>query len=153
MNLSISIIRPKTVGILAKFLRPLADENLITVPELQEIILQLKHLAEKGREMPPIDPRLINQEEACAMLSISLAHFKKFERENRLPFKRKMIGTSVRYRNLDVLAFIMSCEDLSSEFPIEEETPQRKPRKPRQAAAEKTVLLTGPAPACDPQSQ
>lgn len=109
-------IRPRTVTLLGKFLRPLADEDLITVPEYQEILVQLKYFAEKGQAMPPIVPRLINQQEAADMLAISLAHFKKFEKDNRLPFKRKMIGTSVRYRNIDVIKFIMSSEDASAYF-------------------------------------
>ena len=40
------------------------------------------------------------------MLGISLANFKK--QEPYLPFKRKYVGHGVRYRNTDVIRFILS---------------------------------------------
>jgi predicted DNA-binding transcriptional regulator AlpA len=107
-----SILRLRTVSLIGKFLRPLADEGLMTVPELNEVATNLRHLATKGTLLPAIPPRLINSAEAAELLGISLAHFKKFEREGRLPFKRRTIGTSVRYRNADVFKFILSDDDL-----------------------------------------
>ena len=44
--------------------------------------------------------------EAASMLGIGLSNFKKLESEGRFPFKRKMVGSSVRYRNTDVYQFI-----------------------------------------------
>ena len=57
--------------------------------------------------MPPITPKLIDQREAAEMLGLGLSNFKKLEKENAFPFKRRMVGSSVRYRNLDVLRYIM----------------------------------------------
>jgi predicted DNA-binding transcriptional regulator AlpA len=115
-----TIIRLRTVKLLGKVMRPLAEENLLSMPELREILAQLRHLAEKGQTMPPVEPRLIDQAEVATMLGISLAQMRKFDREGRLPFKRRMIGTSVRFRNLDVLAFLMGSEEIS--LNTEEET-------------------------------
>ena len=56
--------------------------------------------------MPDVVPRLITMEEAAQMLGISLANFKK--QEPYLPFKRKYVGHGVRYRNTDVIRFILS---------------------------------------------
>ena len=103
-------IRPRTVTLLGKFIKPLTDEGLITVAEHREIISNLKHLATAGSLMPPITPRLISQEEAAKMLGIGYSNFKKLEREGKIIFQRRMVGSSVRYRNLDVLKFIMAEE-------------------------------------------
>ncbi len=99
-------IRRKTVKLLARLVRPLVDEGVITVTEENEIIGNLRHLAEKASLRPPITPKLIDQREAAEMLGISLANFKKIERESGFPFPRKMVGSSVRYRNLEVLEYI-----------------------------------------------
>jgi len=103
-------IRPKTVKLLARFLKPLTDEGVIGVDEEREILSQLNHLAKRGTIMPSIEPKLLDQRSVSEMLSISLASFKKQEREGLFPFKRKMVGSSVRYRNTDVIEYIMSCE-------------------------------------------
>ena len=85
----------------------MTDEDLVTVPEANTIIAELKHLAERGENLPPIMPKLIDQEAAAAMLGIGLSNFKKLERENAFSFKRKMVGTSVRYLNINVLKYII----------------------------------------------
>ena len=101
-------IRPRTVQLIDQFLRPFASEGILTVAEHQEVIAQLKHLATKGTPLPPIEPRLINQREAAEMLGISLANFKKLE--PTFPFSRRMVGSSVRFRNLEVIRFILDDE-------------------------------------------
>ena len=55
------------------------------------------------------------------MLGISLANFKKMEREGKLPIPRKMVGSSVRYRNTDVIKYMLADdgEDGSSVAPVE----------------------------------
>ncbi len=103
-----SAIRPATVRLLAKLMNPLADAGIIQVPEMREIVAQLRHLAVEGRPMPAVAPRLLNQEEAADMLGIGLSHFKKLEKDGHFPFKRKMVGTSVRFRNLDLLDFMLT---------------------------------------------
>jgi excisionase family DNA binding protein len=110
-NAKPSTIRPATVKLLAKLMNPLSDAGLIYVPEMNEIVAQLRHLAVKGCPMPPIAPKLLSLEEAADMLGISYSNFKKLEREGHFPFKRKMVGTSIRFRNLDLLDFMLTDDD------------------------------------------
>ena len=100
------MIRSQTVNLIGKILHPLTESNLIPFPEYREIIAQLRHLANKGEPFPDVVPRLITMDEAARMLGISLANFKK--QEPYLPFRRKYVGHGVRYRNTDVIRFILS---------------------------------------------
>ena len=100
------LIRHQTVVLIGQILHPLTESNLIPFPEYREIIAQLKHIAAKGEPLPIEVPKLITMEEAAQMLGVSLANFKK--QEPYLPFKRKYVGHGVRYRNTDVIKFILS---------------------------------------------
>lgn len=102
------IIRPRTVKLISRFLRPLTDEGLIMVQEEQEVLKNLRHLAEKGNLPPAVVPKLIDQREAATLLGIGYSNFKKLEKDDHFPFKRKMIGAAIRYRNTDILDFILS---------------------------------------------
>ena len=103
-----SSLRIKTVTLLSKLLRPLTEDNLIHWTEYQEIISNLKYLSQRGELLPPMEPRLIDQRGAAEMLGISYTSFKNMERQGKFPFKRKMVGgTSIRYRNRDVLRYMM----------------------------------------------
>ena len=108
-------IRLKTVKLLSRFIKPLAEEGLLTVLEMNEIISQLKHLAEKGTLIPAVMPKLIDQSEAANMLGIGLSNFKKLEKENAFDFTRKMVGSAVRYRNTDIISFIMASEQTDNQ--------------------------------------
>ncbi len=99
-------ITPKTITLISKIIKPISDEGLIPVSEFNEIILQLKHLAEKGTTMPVIIPKLIDQAEAADMLGIGLSNFKKLEKDGAFTFTRRMVGSAVRYRNTDIINFI-----------------------------------------------
>jgi predicted DNA-binding transcriptional regulator AlpA len=101
-------IRPKTVKLLARLIKPLAEEGLILVSEEQAINANLKCLASKGELMPVVVPKLVNQKEAAEMLCLGYSNFKKLEKENVFPFRRRMVGSSVRYRNTDIIEFIMA---------------------------------------------
>ena len=101
-------IRPRTVSLMAKLLKPWIDEGVIGVPEGREIISNLMHLSQRGELIPVVPPKLLNQEEASAMLGISKSSFKKMEAEGKLPIKRTMVGTSVRYLNTAILQFILA---------------------------------------------
>ena len=101
-------IKIKSVKLIARFLRIMSDEDLITVPEMNTILAELKHLAVHGEKMPPIMPKLIKQAEAAEMLSIGFSNFKALEKSGAFPFKRRKIGGAVRYRNTDIIRFIMS---------------------------------------------
>jgi len=104
-------IRPQTVKTVDRILRALSEVDALTVLEANTIIANLRHLSKKGEMLPPITPKLLNQKETSAMLGIGLANFKKMEKAGYFPFKRKMVGTSVRYRNLDVIKYIMSSDE------------------------------------------
>ena len=104
-------IRPQTIILIGKLLHPLTESNLIPFPEYREIIAQLKNLAAKGEPLPDFVPKLIDMNEAAQMLGISLANFKK--QEPLLPFKRKMVGHAVRYRNTDIIRYILANDELA----------------------------------------
>ena len=101
-------IRPRTVKLLSSLIKPWVNEGIILVSEEIEIIKNLKSLAEKGSLAPVIAPKLVDQREAAEMLGLSHSNFKKLERENAFTFSRRMVGSSVRYRNTDLIEFIMS---------------------------------------------
>ena len=101
------LIRPKTVKLLSRLIRPWVDEGVILVSEEKTIIANIKHIAEKGSLAPAVIPKLIDQREAAEMLSLGHSNFKKLEKEGAFPFQRKMVGSSVRYRNTDIIDFIM----------------------------------------------
>ena len=101
------IISMETVRMFKRIMRPIAEEGIISLPEYNEAISQLKSLAEHGKPKPMIIPRLVDMKEAASMLGIGLSNFKKLESENAFPFSRKMIGTSVRYRNTDLYDYLL----------------------------------------------
>jgi len=101
-------IRPRTVSLLSTILKPWIDQGVISVPEAREIIGNLRHLSQRGELIPDVQPRLLTQDEAATMLGICKSNFKKMEAEGKLPINRKMVGTSVRYRNTDIMKFILS---------------------------------------------
>ena len=100
-------ISMETVRMFKRIMRPIAEEGIISLPEYNEAISQLKSLAEHGKPKPMIIPRLVDMKEAASMLGIGLSNFKKLESENAFPFSRKMIGTSVRYRNTDLYDYLL----------------------------------------------
>ena len=99
-------ISMETVRMFKRIMRPIAEEGIIPLPEYNEAISQLTSLAEHGTLKPVISPRLLNTKEAAEILGIGLSNFKKLESEGAFPFKRKMVGTSVRYRNTDIYQFV-----------------------------------------------
>ena len=101
-------ISMETVRMFKRIMRPIAEEGIISLPEYNEAISQLKSLAEHGKSKPVIIPRLIDMKEASEILGIGLSNFKKLESEGAFPFKRKMVGSSVRYRNTDLYEFLLT---------------------------------------------
>ena len=108
MNHTITL---NTVRYFKRIMRPLAEDGIIPLPEYHEAISQLTSLAEHGTLKPTVVPKLIDQREAAEMLGIGLSNFKKLEGEGAFPFKRKMVGSSVRYRNTDIIDYIVLSED------------------------------------------
>lgn len=101
-------IRLRTVSLVSKLLKPWVDEGIVSVAESREITSNLKHLAERGAILPAMTPKLLTQEEAAEMLGISKSNLKKMEAEGKLPIRRKLVGTSVRYRNTEILEFMLT---------------------------------------------
>lgn len=108
-------IRGTTVKLVGRLLQPIAETGVITIPEFNEIMTHLRNLSQKGEALPEILPKLLDQKEAAEMLGISFPHFRNMEREGVFPFKRKKIGTAVRYFNTDILNYILSLDDCEAE--------------------------------------
>lgn len=106
-------ITARTVRLVKRLIRPVAEEGLIPLAEFNEMISQLTSLAEHGTTKPVVIPKLIDQKEAAEMLGIGYSNFKKLEAEGAFPFQRKMVGSSVRYRNIDVIDYICSAPEVS----------------------------------------
>lgn len=104
-------LRLSTAKLVSKLIYPLTDSGLVTHQEYLEITNQLKSIAKTGAQMPPVEAKLIDQKAAAEMLGVGLSNFKKLERERAFTFKRRMVGSSVRYRNLDIIQFIMADDD------------------------------------------
>ena len=99
-------ITMNTVRYFKRIMRPLAEDGIIPLPEYNEAISQLTSLAEHGCRKPVILPKLVDQRQAAEMLGIGHSNFKKIEASGAFPFKRKMVGSSVRYRNTDIYDYI-----------------------------------------------
>ncbi len=100
-------ISMNTVRFFKRIMRPVAEEGIISLPEYNEAISQLTSLAEHGVPKPVVTPKLLDQREVAEMLNISHSNFKKLEAEGAFPFKRKMVGSAVRYRNTDIIAYLL----------------------------------------------
>lgn len=103
-------IRPSAITLIAKFIRILSHEGLIYVSEEQEILSNLRHLSKTGDLLPKIVPKLIDQRTAAEMLGLSYSNFRKLESSGYFDpyFKRKNVGTAVRFRNTDIVKFMMN---------------------------------------------
>ena len=101
-------VRNTTVKLIGRILQPISETGTITYPELNEIMSNLRNLAQKGELLPDVIPKLIDQRDAAQMQGISFAHFRNLEREGFFPFKRRMVGTAVRYYNTDIQKYILS---------------------------------------------
>ena len=108
MNETISM---ETVRMFRRIMRPVAETGVIPLAEFNECISQLTSLVEHGTLKPAIVPKLIDQKSAAELLGIGLSNFKRLEAEGAFSFKRKMVGSSVRYRNTDVIDYIYSTEE------------------------------------------
>lgn len=106
----------ETVRMFKRIMRPIAEEGIVPLPEYNEAISQLTSLAEHGQLKPVVIPKLIDQKEAAEMLGIGYSNFKRLESEGAFPFKRKMVGSAVRYRNTDVIDYIVSSNNATAAF-------------------------------------
>jgi len=106
-------IRIKTVKLISRLLQPLTEEAVLSVPEKNAIVQNLKYLAEHNTLAPAIQPRLVDRTEACQLLGLSLSNFKRIETANGFPFHRKQLAGAVRYRLTDIVEYI-NADDASS---------------------------------------
>ncbi len=99
-------IRPKTIQLLGRIMKPFIEEGIIAQTEANTIIANLRSIAEKGTPLKEIQPRLLTQKEVADMLNIAFSNFRKIESE--FPFRRRQIHGSVRYLNLDVIEYMLA---------------------------------------------
>ena len=57
-----------TVRLIGRLLLPLAESGTISVPEMNEVMSNLRHLAQKGEMLPDVVPKLIDQKEAAEFM-------------------------------------------------------------------------------------
>ena len=89
-------------------LSPLLGIGVISPDEFDLTFTYLSSLAKRGSPPPEVTPRLIRAPEVADLLAISYAEFRKLESEGAFPFKRRVIGKSVRYYYPDVVNFLRS---------------------------------------------
>ncbi|MBR6756338.1 MAG: hypothetical protein IKM15_05265 [Peptococcaceae bacterium] len=104
-------ISMETIRMFRRIMRPIAETGVIPLAEFNECISQLTSLAEHGTLKPVIVPKLIDQRSAAELLGVGLSNFKRLESEGAFSFKRKIVGSSVRYRNTDIIDYIYSTEE------------------------------------------
>lgn len=115
MNSNNQLLRPRTVKLIQRLMQPFIEIGYIATSESNHIISNLNYLIKHNELIPAIAPRLLSQAEVAELLRLSLSNFKALEKTQSFPFKRKMVGGSVRYNNLSVIAYIMSTEDTTTD--------------------------------------
>ena len=113
----------QTVKMIGRLLSVLVDTGVVSQPEYNEVMSNLRHLAQKGEMLPNVIPQLVDQKEAAEMLGISFPHFRNLERAGYFSFKRRMVGTAVRYRNTDIVNYILALPEIAPEGLEEEKRP------------------------------
>ena len=103
-------LRRTTIKYTRTALQALVDANVICRKEQEYIYDSLSYLENKGEFPPPIPVKLITKEAAADMLGISLSQFKTMESDGLFPFRRRMVGAAVRYRNIDIINYCMDTE-------------------------------------------
>ena len=103
-------IRQSTVKLIGKIIFPLVDTGVVTLAEYNEIMSNLRYLSKKGTLIPDVLPKLIKTKDVADILGISSSQFRQLESENFFPFRRRNIGKSVRFCNIEVVNYIMQTE-------------------------------------------
>ena len=107
-NLENQYISPDKIRWIGRHLAADIDVGLLTPGEYDAIMNALRNLSKHGFPIFPERPRLLKVEEVASMLAISKSQFRAMEAEGKFPFKRKMVGASVRYLNIDVFRYMSS---------------------------------------------
>ncbi len=122
MNNESQYIRSNLVRWIGRHLAIDLDIGVLTVGEYNLIMRILRDLSKHGMPVPPEKPRLLKMDEVASMLAISKSQFRALEAEGKFPFKRRMVGSSVRYLNLDVIRHMTGDVEGSDENDAAEET-------------------------------
>ena len=104
-NVTHSSLSEHGVALILRVARVFVEEGNLTQSDYNTIAEQLRHLAKTGAPKPAITPRLLSSNEVAELLGLGLSNFKKIE--NTLPFKRRMIGGSIKFSNIDVYNYII----------------------------------------------
>ena len=99
-------IRLNPVRWLGQHLAVDLDIGVLTIGEYDLIMRTMRELSKKGAPVLPEKPRFLKMDEVASMLAISKSQFRAMKAEESFPFKRKMVGSSVRYLNLDVIRYM-----------------------------------------------
>ena len=100
-------VRPKTINLLARIIKPFVEEGIIAQPEANQIIATLKANL-KGENMNEIAPKFLTQQEVADMLGIAFSNFRKLEAQGVFPFHRRLIGNgSIRYLNREIIEYML----------------------------------------------
>lgn len=125
MNNESQYIRSNLVRWIGRHLAVELDNGILTAGEYNLIMRTLRDLSKHGISTPPEKPRLLKIDEVASMLAISKSQFRALEAEGKFSFKRRMVGSSVRYLNLDVIRHITCDVERVDENDIAEETSRR----------------------------
>lgn len=106
-------IRPKTIHLLSRIMKPFIEEGIIAQTEANAILANLRSIAEQNTPLKDIQPRLLSQQEVAEMLGIAFSNFRKIEALGEFPFRRRQIHGSVRYLNLDVIEYMLADNQLT----------------------------------------
>ena len=104
------------VALILRVARIFVEEGNLAQTDYNTIAEQLKHLAKTGTPKPAITPRLLSSAEAADLLGLGLSNFKKIE--HTLPFKRRMVGGSVKFCNVDVYTYIIGASSASEDLEL-----------------------------------
>ena len=104
------------VALILRVARVFVEEGNLAQSDYNTIAEQLKHLAKTGTPKPAITPRLLSSAEVADLLGLGISNFKKIE--HTLPFKRRMVGGSVKFCNIDVYNYIIGTARAADEMEL-----------------------------------
>ena len=99
-------VRQNVVSRLKRYLAADLDMGILTAGEYNLITEAVRALSKTGKSPPEVQPKLLKTEEVAEMLAISKSQLRALEAEGKLPLPRKMVGSSVRYLNIDVIRYM-----------------------------------------------
>ncbi len=104
------------VALILRVARVFVEEGNLAQSDYNAIAEQLRHLAKTGVPKPAITPRLLSSADVAELLGLGLSNFKKIEAS--LPFKRRMVGGSVKFCNIDVYNYIIGTARAADEMEL-----------------------------------